>query len=329
MLNVWVEPQHFQINIEIVIMNKQQQQQPKRNNNTEQTNVIQDETQPIDEEDDYEDEEDDDDAILANPAVTHLRKYYSIYPPAESEEAVLKRKKYNVEHHRVHLEFSRSSAHGEGGKKMIEPTIPDLLVFPNAEKLPPRIQVIAIGVVSWSCEGTTSVGISLKDFPKDIWMGSKKFMFTMFPRGVESGVHRLVFQTKNQNSINKDFPHWSPDDWKLGWVKSEYKGRFTYFLSTEQRQGQVVCPLGYFKKKSMEAANLKPNIVSGMVGGQKSFGINVDEDDYKEVVDDFIACVRDSRVTVDPREMKLDVAMKDTIFGTYHSHLILDVYYSI
>lgn len=230
---------------------------------------------------------------------------------------------------------SSASGSGEQVGMMKQP------LFPRQDKdWNQNIRVVSIGIDSWYCDGDVPVGIRFegrdvvtgqpKLFPCPVSMGTElAFTLTLPNRGQCPNVRKLLFEAKPPNRLNKLFPKWTEADAEVGVKEISVKdspGK-QYLLERPPLlpNGELVpnapiqCPLGYFR---MLVLPQDPNDVPLMM--HNSYVI--DESKYKRCVEQFKACVSDTRILTSMND--LEVHAYPTAKGVVKCSLVLDVYYT-
>ena len=214
-------------------------------------------------------------------------------------------------------------------------------LFPRQDKdWNQSIRIVSIGVDSWFCDGDVPVGIRFegqdvvtgksKLFPCPVSMGTElAFALTLPSRGQYPNARKLLFEAKPPNRLNRLFPKWTEADAEVGVKEITLKDRpgKQYLLERPPLlpNGELVpnapiqCPLGYFR---MLVLPQDPNDVPLMM--MDSYVI--DESKYKRCVEQFKACVSDTRILTSMNDV--EVHAYPTAKGIVKCSLVLDVYYT-
>ena len=279
-------------------------------------------------------------SMIITPEVEHLEFNYGILPPIESTITLeAGRRAYNLKHHRVHLEFFQNTP----GKTMnkTQCNIFGRSFYKDDNKK--TINIVAIGLSSFAVDGTTSVGLQIRfgasetqdqgSVLNSVHMAeSGKYAFTLMHKCHVFECNKLLFQPRRTNSIQKSFPTWTKDDVDTGVIKNEPLNKdssgastgSTYFLPTDtDSNGDIICPLGMFRKYILERGHIKDNLVKN---GSRE-GYILDQQTYQRVRRDFLACVDDPRIGVAVKNFALHAFPYDSN-GSFVASIILDIYYS-
>lgn len=312
--------------------------------------------------------------LIVSDGAMHMKQVYKKWPQSNCIVQVDEhQRRYNVEHHRVQINFYNQAAAGGvspsiGSTQTATTTAPSTgskhatssgssiqqqqshpqqtglmrqAIFPRQDKeWNQHVRVVAIGMNSWYCDGDVPIGIRFegndvisgqtRTFPAPYAMGSEmSFTFTFPNRGQCPNVNQLIFESRPPNRLNKLFPQWTESDAEVGVKEITLKDNphKQYLLELPDRlpNGEVApgthipCPLAYFR---MLLLSQDPHDVPLMV--HNSYVI--DEVKYKRYVEQFVACVSDSRLMTSMGEFY--VYAHPMARGAVRCSMVLDVYYS-
>ena len=316
--------------------------------------------------------------LIVSDGAMHMKQVYRKWPQSSSIVQVdLHQRRYNVEHHRVQVNFYNHAAiagrtdaaypstapvgNGPSAAGTIVPSngqkqapgaiqqqphpqqigLMKQAIFPRQDKeWNQNVRVVAIGMNSWYCDGDVPIGIRFeghdgisgqtRTFPAPYAMGSEmSFTYTFPNRGQCPNVNQLIFEARPPNRLNKLFPHWTESDAEVGVKQMILKDnpQKQYLLELPERlpngevspDAHIPCPLAYFR---MLLLSQDPLDVPLMM--HNSYVI--DEAKYKRYVDQFVACVSDSRIMTSMSEFY--VYAHPMARGAVRCSMVLDVYYS-
>lgn len=252
--------------------------------------------------------------IVMTPDAVHMLKHYRLRAPVDSlVEHVRggKTLKTNILHHRQHVEMYRNAS----GKELFECP----LFFTNFQKehKTKTVKVVAIGLVDFSCQGSASVGMTVKggEFPCKTYMGNRKYTSVFLPGTFQCGAHQILFQTPPRTSIHRDNPQWTEEHATED--VEERKGSKSqiphYFVPSS-------CPLALFQKRLNEWGTSTKTET-------ESSGTLLTKDEYDEAVRKFKESVGDHRMEVVVNEFRVEIQPKTD--DKFQLSLVFDLYYSI
>lgn len=250
--------------------------------------------------------------LIISPEVKQLRSRYGLeirrLAPLFSNHHI------KLEHIHLHFDFNRDNKC-------------------NSKRFLPSdfstIKVVAIGISSWSCQGTCSVGVNITSVAKRRYMDSKPYAYVLHPGAYDPRCTDLIFQTRFKNLFNERFPHWTEKDATLNVQEMKQVGRSsgtTYYIL--DLVGPNACPLAQFKHAMLEAEqgfNSSAGTQTKHLSTPKQY--KVPEEEYVSLVNSFKAIVGDTRLVMQDTSTLIEV-YPNQANGSYQCSIAFDVYYT-